>query len=319
MATVIALREIWDSRGSHADEAAQVTRTRTFRATLDHPVTDAITVVNLFSPAAGIWRGSPYVGPDSTFDLTVRAVDLTADQAEDAWSFIVKVTYTSWPAGYIGVTPRMARERTELAKRAVENPQLPPPANPTARPITLQFGSQEYEEALRSDMVEVIGPFGAKKPVLNSAGDAFVPPPTRPVSFRTCVFERNELNYNALTTLEYENTVNQTSWRGFPPKTVLCKSITANLEVEGVYIFFRVTYTFWLRLDGWMLILLDAGLNQWNTISGEIEPILDKFGSKVDGPRPLDGIGRLGDPTDPKYLSFNRYPLKNFNLLNLGS
>ena len=296
-----------------------MTRRRSWRATLDHPVTDAITVVNLFSPAAGVWRGSPYAGPDGTFDLTVRAVDLTADQDEDAWHYIIKVIYTSWPAGYIGVTPRMSRERTELARRAVENPQQPPPANPTQRPPALSFDIQEYEEGLENDAVETTGTPPKPKPVQNSANQRFVPPPTKSVAYIVAKYERNEANYDPLERLTWANTVNSTSWKGYAPKQVLCKGIIGNLEVEGVYVFFRVTYTFWIHPKDWMYRPLDAGLMSYDQVAGKLVALTEgKFGAQITTPFPLDGGGQvLVDLANPVYLAFNRYPLRDFNLLNL--
>ncbi len=317
--SIVSVCEIWDDRQTSVDEAALVTRTRTWRVVVDNVQHDDLEVVNEFSRVTGINRYVPWVSIRGNVDSTVRASSLTAKQDSDAWTWIVTVQYTSGRAGSGGGTadPRQQRERAAMARQNAQTGE-PPSQNPTGRPLVIRWGSQEYQEALTTDVLDT-------RTVMNSALQPYVPVPMRTLSYRTLTIERNQLSYDPVATWDYENTVNDARFYGFPEKSVLCKSITADFEFESGISFWRVTYVFWIRYPDWMVRIADMGVNELDGVdalgNAKYKRIPDRLGGFVSSPVPLDGKGRkLANPRQDKivYTPYNQYLTAHFQDLGIG-
>ncbi len=320
MATVFS--EIEQNPGTSTDDNALVKYTRTFRGINQDYGVGLVTVRDDFSNSTGIRRFSPYVGPDLVGDPTCLASAIDVHQTDKMIEWIVTVHYSTMRfTARPNLSPRQQRERAAMAREHQSSGQQPP-ADPTERPPVLRIGSQEYEEALLFDAIETT--LGQPKPITNAAGDRFVPPPTVTRSFRTVTLEKNERLFASDFTHGFENTVNEFTWYGYAPKTVLCKVITADADFEGRWDFWRVTYLFWIRKDTWILKLLNEGPNYYTAPvpdGGKLTRFKDETTSGGLGSvRPLAADGTaLAQGAAPVWLEFNRYALRNFALLGLGT
>ncbi len=326
---ILTIKETWDDRGTDIGEDALVNRTRTWRVTLDDPQTSDFDVIEEFSTTTGIRRFTAWQSITGDVDPTCRAVSLSAKQAADAWSYDVTVRYSTIRAGSAGggFTPSQLRERAAMARENARTGQQPQ-ANPTLRPPVYNWGSQEYQEALRHDAV--IRPGGKMLPVANSAFELFDPVPMRTLSVRTLTIERNTLTYDPLVSWNYENKVNSepVTIRDpngplyvFPALTALCKSWTGTDDYESGIPFTKETIVIHFRADGWLLNILDAGLNERRP-DGKLTPIRDQVtASNATKPVPLDGQGRKlvieGANTKFVFLGFNQYEQLSFAPMNL--
>lgn len=319
-------REIGTDRGASISEDALVNRTRVWRVVTDNVQHDDYEIIEEFSKETGIRRGSPWSSIRGSTDPTCRAVALDAKQDFEAWTWIVTVNYTSGRAGSGGgtATPQQQRERAAMARNNAETGQ-PPSQDPVGRPMVVRWGSQEYQEALTTDVVDGIT-------VMNSALQPYVPVPMRTLSYRTLTIERNELTFNPRTTWDYENTVNDATFYGFRAKSVLCKSIGGELEFEAGVAFARVVYVFWIRYPDWMLRIADMGVNELKPVlvggvllPRQLVPIFVR-GVRVTNPVPLNGDGRKidnpthlpGMPNSVRYTEYNQFLTANFRNLGIG-
>lgn len=330
---VLTIREIGEDRGTEIDESGLVRRTRSWRVTVDDPQTDDYTVINQFTASTGIRRNTPWVSATGNVDLTVRAVSLSATQDFERWKWIVRVVYSSI-RGSGGFSPRQDRERSAMIQNPDFGGQQQPHSNPTLRPAVIRFGSQDIEEGLEFDLDN-------GKPVRNSVGDRFVPPPSRIRTVKIITIERNESVHDPIAMVQYENTVNLSpltihaanglEWL-LEPKSTLCKSINSELDIEGGIVFWRVTYTLHYRVDTWILKLVNMGFNVLPLPAREDQkptPILHALGGTISSPRlisydaaelergKLNGVEWKQPMPEPDLLKFNRFYLADLNQLNL--
>lgn len=328
MAINITILEDWLDRGTDIGEDAIVNRRRSYFALVTDDggppqrVSD-FQIINAFSQQTGIVRYAPWVGADGQVDPTCRCTRLSVKQTDEAIKWEIRLAYSSARASSpsFGGSPRAQRERAAMAREG-QGGQRQPPADPSQRPLVIRYGHQEYEEVLEYDQIVTIG--GKPQPVWNSARERFVPPATRSVSFRVITLERNELLFDSAFTHNFMNTVNAGTFYGYTAGKVLCKAIDAESDHESGINFFRVTYVFWVRPksdhdEGWILKLLDQGLNELDSNGKPIAIRDQQTAQPVSSPRPLNGNGLALNPRDtPVYLGFNCYPQSNFALLGLG-
>jgi hypothetical protein len=315
---LVTFKEIDDNRGAEIGEDAVVTRRRAWYFVYDSHQVSEVTVINDFSARTGIRRYTTYVGADGATDPTCRADRLTAEQTKDFGKWVVRATYTSGAAmsGGFANTPRLGRERAEMARRGLESGgSEQPPADPRQRPPSVRWGVQEgTEEGLRYDPI-------TEAPALNTSMELFNPPIPVPTAFLTLTIERNEAaeQYSARNALRYINKVNANEFFTFPTKQVLCKSITADLDVEGEFAFWRVTYLFWIREDTWVWKQPNVGYREILEPGGEPTEIFIK-GVVPSSPVPLkkhpDGTSRRVFD-EPDTLEFNRFKTIDFTPLGL--
>lgn len=181
--------------------------------------------------------------------------------------------------------------------------------DPTQEPPAYEWTSETKEVAL---VVDIEG-----DPILNSVGLPFDPPPTTPIAWPVLRYSRNELTYDRDEKAQYFYKTNTTEFLGAGPGKVLCKPITGSSRYIGPYRFFRVNYEFHFAKEihepddlpqmmgvlDWKLWLLNAGLSKLGD-DGEPEIIMDKFGSPISTPQPLD---------------VNGLPLSKANIETLGA
>lgn len=262
-----------------------------------------------------------YVALDGyEFDTLAVVTNIQAERRyPDDWTdWVVTVTYSTnlgaagpptelgWPAGAVVPNPNPGGG----GNNARENPEFERPS--------ISWDWEETEEPALQDL--------NGDDYINSAGQRFVPAPTFPVARAVLVLSRNELNYNRNTATSYANCVNEETFLGAEPETVLCKPPKAEEQFKGGLAYWRVTYRFVfnvpdpdlrhrnkrptigaiyapplvIRLKSWQPLIMDAGMMQRRAQDavlnpGKLEPIIVP-GGQASEPVCLDLTGRQLEP-----------------------
>jgi hypothetical protein len=154
-----------------------------------------------------------------------------------------------------------------------------------------------------------------QEPIANSSGEPLLVTTPAPIPILTIT--RYEATFSPLLIVDYVNRVNQSTFWGAPPKSVLLAGITASQEeIEGRTLW-NVSYTFKFKVGnafndaGWQIQPLDNGTRY--TESNQTKIFMDASGNPTSGY--LDGSGGRSDV--PYYLTFNLYAQKDFADLTL--
>lgn len=136
----------------------------------------------------------------------------------------------------------------------------------------------------------------ANNPVTNSADEPFDPPPTREIHDLVFRHVRNEATFSSTIAAAYKGSVNSDTWNGWSPGTVQCTVFDAEEKRAGALTYYRVTYEFKFRPDGFGRRFLDHGYREKIGIDTNGKPIYanitDEEGSTVTQPALLDGKGK---------------------------
>lgn len=156
--------------------------------------------------------------------------------------------------------------------------------SPLNRPTDITFGFQKYQRPITQDVNGL--------PVVNSAGEAFDPAIEIDDSRPTMTFARNEGGFDPQLPLIYQDAVNSDAFFGFLPGQVKISNIQSVFANEGSVTFWRVTYEFEVRREGWRLRVLDQGTRYLDLTTNERRELTDgKTGLAVSKPVLLDGDG----------------------------
>lgn len=132
--------------------------------------------------------------------------------------------------------------------------------------------------------------------ITNSSEEAFDPPVTRDFHDLVLRIERNELAYYPLVAYQYKGAVNSDVFLGFPAGTVLCTVMDATKARASNLVYWRITYEFHMRWDGWKLKMIEQGFREKNGTNPDGSPkykdITDENGNLVSQPVLLDGSGK---------------------------
>lgn len=180
------------------------------------------------------------------------------------------------------------------------------PQNPLEWPIKISWGTTKFDRECQEDK--------DGNAILNSASMLFDPPVTADDSRINLKIEKNDSEFDPSVLATYKDAINSDTFYGGDPGTWKLCDITADLEfnqdsgtADGFY--YKVTYTFEYRPEGWQVSVLDRGLFQRDG-SGNLTPILDADGDPVTEPALLDGTGLPLDVgvADPVFMDFDVYP-----------
>jgi len=229
------------------------------------------------------------------------------DVDEDGLGYKVKLAYGPFDAATEGG-----------ASGAQVNNWIMAPFN---APPTLRWSSEDEEIAITHDR--------DGKPILNKAGDPFDPPLSVPFSTPIATVTRVEKSFDSAWITYFKNSVNASTWLGWPTESVQVKDITADRVYDPDWGWlWTVTYTFAFRpsiiaddLDetviqaGWSVQVLNAGLRE--LVSGSKRPIIFD-GAPTSSPVPLKLDGSKAAPDDdPVFLTFPVLRKTDFSLLNM--
>lgn len=163
-------------------------------------------------------------------------------------------------------------------------------------------------------------------PLLNSAGERF-PGIKAEVFDQVLRLSRNEAvaelgNYpvwDAARAREYstQGAINSDTFREAEPGKVKCGPIRAKLMRDRGYLFYRVSYEFYFREDGWKRKFLQEGF-RYRTADGGLERFKD---GTTPSARPhllaADGTP-LAEGAEPVYAEFDFSPSLPFDVFKLG-
>lgn len=237
------------------DDGFHRTYTRVFlvktTSTQDGPLT-----VTLATGVPRVW--DPYTTNTDT-DLGALCKSVSAQPTDSPFLWEVTVEYDS-----------VVREEGQQAE------------NPLARPADIDWSFVPYVKAAQRDV------FGL--PILNSAGQPFDPPPEMDDRRIQLTIQRNEETFDPLQAFEFQDATNSDVFFGGGIAAWKVMSIKANgPHSENGVSFWRVTYEFEFRREGWFLRTLDQGFAE--LIDGSLTPITVK-GVVPSEPVLLDGAGR---------------------------
>ena len=158
--------------------------------------------------------------------------------------------------------------------------------------------------------------------IVNSAGEAFDPPLTRPSNDKRITITRNRANYTIAEFLDYKDRINSAVWEGLAAGTVRYVGESAVTVQEGEVSYWRVTHELLLRPDGWTRKILDQGFRETAGTDSDNKPkytvIKDTAGTPVSQPVLLNGSGKkLVSGADPVILEFELNAAADFNALQL--
>jgi hypothetical protein len=307
---IVHVQETWDSRGSSTNlEEKEITRT--FRVRTDsipqtpREIESAVDPnTGLRVPAVGDFH--PDYGPPFEADAIAERVEVrqAADNKDDPFSWEVTVRYTTDPSD----------------------------DNPLLRPVEVRVSTVLFQRpAERGDLIG--DGIVEQKPIVNSAGDPYDPPPMIDDVRVEISLTRNEADYPGQGVLLFTNTVNEDPFWEFAPGQVKCMGVEATYQREKLHRFWRVLYSFQARVvdpltglqpaGAWYLRLLDAGYRELvgTGAAARKKEIYDEGGSQISSPWPLNGQGeRLTDPNRDDqfvYREWQVYPKAIFATLGL--
>jgi len=187
--------------------------------------------------------GEPWnFGNDSDSEVVASSTEVSdrkAVDADDEYEIFLRNGEISFERNAFRSAVIQWTVKQTFTKRSFEN------IEPDDEPSEDDFFTLQYEK----EFVEV--PFlrdlrtGAV--IVNSAGDAFIPTPTRKEAIRCFALTRKERKNNCKMYDMYENVVNEDRWHDFGPGTVLMESITPNWDGH----IFTTTYKFKYNRNGW--------------------------------------------------------------------
>jgi len=159
-------------------------------------------------------------------------------------------------------------------------------------------------------------------PIRNPIGDPIIGV-TMDIGDPVYVVTRNEGTYPKSWAREYQNSVNDANFMGWPAGQGRMLEITAQRVVDKLVYYWRTTYKMQFRSDGWELRLLCEGMRYWTGYlmpdgSKQLLAVRDSSGQIASQPQKLTATGtRLPEGAADVWLEFEIYKPKNFSLLGL--
>lgn len=187
---------------------------------------------------------------------------------------------------------------------------LDPLANPILQPPEVQWGITQRQESIDRDI--------KGKPICNSAGESYTTPLTEDFYDRTLTITRNQYGFNQKWYDQYHNSVNIDLFWGNPQGWVKCVGITADSCWQGKFFYWKVRFSFVIRVGGWAQKKVDQGYNEWVSTDAAgkrvLKPITGKDGAPGTILAYLNGSGyqtKAGTITGgPAPIFVNEYQTK---------
>tara|TARA_R100000808_G_C2153695_1_gene164195 strand:+ start:6244 stop:7197 length:954 start_codon:yes stop_codon:yes gene_type:complete len=192
--------------------------------------------------------------------------------------------------------------------------------DPEDRTPTWRWTSETIEEVVEDDKE-------TEEPIRNSAKEQIILTAPRPIAVLTIERYKETSDTPAQTEiLNYQNTVNETPFWGFPERCCLLQEIEDSpVNINGtVYRLRRYVIKINLRTDkdgdliGWQSYVLDQGTRYKESAADTTYvPFQDEHRNPTTGLLKDDGTA-LPAADDPEWLNFNRFPKTELNDLKLG-
>lgn len=290
----------WDGTRQSTEHYLVVTDEPKLSATL------VVVLANAFEDAEG--NNVPRLGTSHPQDAYAIATNIKADPASDdplTWTVIVSY---------------------ETQKADSTPPQAP---DPLQQRFKFQWDATTERRVIEQTIAGP-NPGDMPQPIVNSAGQAFDPPPEEDEPIVTLAFERNEALDRVAQANAFRNSINNTSWSvlGFlvpagQARIVRMRSVytlgRAGASAQYDHYFVN-SVDIHFKEDGWDLSLLDRGTQELVQVGAALEPrnIADEEGEAIRAPQLLNGSGvRLPEGGVPVFLPFPVRRRLSFALLDI--
>ena len=301
--SVLSVNEIHTGRGIVKDDKGVRRVTRVWQIATSDPYDEPVVI-----EASGsiVKRYDAYVTTNATdLNLLVRNIRIQQD-TESRLHWTITAEYSD-------------ERKTSKDKEA----------NPLLRETDISRSASSYQKIAEKAVNDNSGDsnYGNEGPILNSAGDLFVPPPQVDDTRYTLTFAKNFGTYDDQTGYDFTNSVNDATYFGAAARTLKIASIdvppqiTEKVDGVGDVEYYRVTTTMEYRPETWDLSIIDRGYNEFktvNTSSDGTKTILDEHDQPYSEPQPLNGSGTVlnhDSTSQVTYRQFRYYREKNFNSL----
>lgn len=232
--------------------------------------------------------------PDNVF-MTLRKLSLQ-HHSESPLSWVATGEYSS--------APLSQKEREKQ-----DNP------NPLNRSATRRWSTTQYKVPVEKDI--------EGNAVVNTAGDAYDPPPEKDSSHWSVTITKNVSSVPAFI-IDYQDAINddeiEIGGLTVPAKMAKIQAIEiGDLMEENNVSFYQFSYTIEFNKDTWVLSLLQQGLRQKKSGDATARlPCVDDDDDPVTSPVLLDADGyQLADPqaSSGVYVDHDVYEEKDFTVL----
>jgi hypothetical protein len=272
--------------------------------------------------APGLPRIGDYYVAGGTFDLGSIVVDIIPKRLDPD-------VPTLWTVEVVYQSQTKDPSKQSGGGGGGGQPGQPQASNPLLRPPSVDWQTR-YRTVARLTTVDEL-PRSQKRPIANSAGTPYDPPPTEQEPMRVLTFRRNESTFRPYQTLLYIWRVNNDVFQGYPAYTVLCENIVGTEQYENSVRYWDVTYTF-LFADHHDTELLDKGPNYLTEDNGDgrkPKEFRDSTGRPI-GDQLLDGNGNplprnpvtgkyTGEPVNLRFETKLSARFADLNIPNLGA
>lgn len=300
MSAILKVGERKDRRRGRG-EVGQHSYERTWFVETDGPMG-----MKAISAAFGVPQPYTVYATSTETDLTARVTSHAPRQlrnTDKAYEVVVRYESVSGPGGPLGVDEKWQ-------------------ANPLMRPPRM---SMHFEEA----MVPVIGTLKDiwitpdstdiyEDPVLNAAGQAYVPQPEVEDGTPIIVIQRNEPAFYPAFAIEYNNSVNSDQCLGALPRQLKVRITCPGGETVVVgseeVRYYPVTYTMKGKREGWDLRQANRGT--YYVTTGAVFKDFKDEGLGDENWLKANGDKNPGVPNYIKHRHYREKPFANFNLPN---
>lgn len=339
----LQVKEIWPGRRGRRTSKGVKEYTRVFRVIVTGADADIKTGAKAIRNAAGIPRiGDTYEGADGETDISALCNAVEPENTDQPHVWTVTVEYSTRTSN---TDPTQNSGDDSGAGGSGSGGSQ----DPTLRPPKISWG-----QAHASRSIVALG----GRPLCNSAGQPFMPPPEIDVALPVLRITKNMPTFDAHRAATYTNAINASSWtilgETWAPYEAKCTGITGESEWEGTFAFVAVTYEFTFAPDfGWLHRPLDYGsyetdhpVNEATFSPGagfiftqpgpppapdengcrpKLKLIQDASGTPIADEFFLDGHGKKlkcdgnGDLLPPHFLEFHIFREVDFDTLGLGT
>lgn len=200
--------------------------------------------------------------------------------------------------------------------------------DPTDQPAQIDYDSVAYTEPAENAYNSVDDDGNPTTPIVNSAGDPFVPPAERPYENTLIRIRRNEKRseFKPIYLTTYRGTVNIVTIKIagvlIPAYHGMMRKFTAGKAWDTYgHLYWQCSYEIEVKREAWRLLIRDQGFNTDNSVGNKQDPAYKQEirinNRKCTEAQPLDGHGHLLFPQPvgpggayimvPVYLPFYIY------------
>jgi hypothetical protein len=278
--------------GTFLLERLQRNYVREFRVVSDGSDDDPFTVASSVTAQYGVALGLPYT-LDAFQDAGALCQSMVAKPATNSRNeWLVTCSFASQ-----SINPEQ------------NNPEQNNP-DPLLRPPEFTWSTNRFEKPIVNDTSDEL--------VMNSAKQPFDPPPVMDDSRFVLTVTLNEESFDARLKAPYLNTLNEDKFFTFDIGLVKLNSVSAQAQFENDTFYWRTTYEFEFRPEGWKLSIADVGYYQRpGGPTDELVAMTHDRGFPLTAPASLNGSGVQLTGGDTFYREFTIYKSKKFADLNI--